>query len=154
MNKSATSNSNVSVIDQITSEFYHHDELSQIVLPTNTNVVCNSSTSNNIQSSNNDIRNACNTTQGVNIKCNSSKSSFFCTMNQVQTNLHVVIALNISESHTFLVNYVPLTLILTVLILLMLIMITQVGFVIIASQEFVMMNFPSRMVPLLILNVR
>ena len=75
----------------------------------------------------------------------------FCIMDQVSTNLHVVIALNISESHTFLVNYVPLTFILIVLILLILIMITQVGFVIIVSQEFVMMNFPSRMVPLLIL---
>ena len=39
INKSHTSNSNVYVIDHITSEFYHHDELSQIVLPTNTNVV-------------------------------------------------------------------------------------------------------------------
>ena len=33
--------SNLSVIDQITSAFYHQDELSQIVLPINTNVVCN-----------------------------------------------------------------------------------------------------------------
>ena len=82
------------------------------------------------------------------------KLSMLSAMDQVSTNLHVVIALNIPESHTFLVNYVPLTFILIVLILPILIMITPVGFVIIASQEYVTMNFPSRMVPLLILIVR
>ena len=154
MNKSATSNSNVSVIDQITSEFYHHDELSQIVLPTNTNVVCNSSTSNNIQSSNNDIRNACNTKQGVNIKCNSSiKSSFLYHGSSADKLTCGDCFKHIRESYISC-KLCSLDFHIDCLILLMLIMITQVGFVIIASQEFVMMNFPSRMVPLLILIVR